>query len=124
MLHDGSICKPLYLYRTLQCAGTSLREVFTMLAEKEGWSGAIVEECRGNAIKLRKRAEQLLPVRTGSMLSVNLVCVPSRCWDARSQNHTQYATPGARERLHYYEVMRSRFFTISARDALSEGFHI
>ena len=52
-----------------------------MLAEKEGWTGVIVEECKGNAIKLRKRAEQLLPV-SGiyvGMLSAMLACVSSRC---------------------------------------------
>lgn len=50
-----------------------------MLAEKEGWTGVIVEECKGNAIKLRKRAEQLLPV-SGiyvGMLSAILPCVSS-----------------------------------------------
>eukprot|EP00903_Cladosiphon_okamuranus_P020281 g18611.t1 len=50
----------LFLH-VFKCAGTTLREVFTMLAEREGWTGAIVEECKGTPEKLRKRAEQLLP---------------------------------------------------------------
>lgn len=33
-----------------------------MLAEKEGWTGGIVEECRGDVEKLEKRAEKLRPV--------------------------------------------------------------
>eukprot|EP00752_Nemacystus_decipiens_P007910 g7067.t1 len=50
----------LFLH-VFKCAGTSLREVFTMFAYREGWTGAVVEECKISPMKLRKRAEHLLP---------------------------------------------------------------
>ncbi|CAM9146335.1 unnamed protein product [Scytosiphon promiscuus] len=79
-----------------KCAGTSLRQVFMSWAEQNGWSGAIVSECKANSKALTQADRVCLNERN------DLIDIATQKWQVAEKkvlaghfiwNFDQYATP-------------------------------